>query len=68
MKKKLKYLMKNISGNLLETKSLVEILDEISDFDAKGSTLVYMIKDNIKKSFKDIERCREQFWQLTNSL
>ena len=49
---------KNISGKLLESIYLLEILDEIIDGEAKSGTVLSIIKKNICSAFTEIEDIR----------
>ena len=49
---------KNISGKLLESIYLLEILDEIIDGEAKSGTVLSIIKKNINSTFTEIEDFR----------
>lgn len=49
---------KDISGKLLDTLRLLEILEEMIDCSAKEELLVTIAKRNVELAFKDIEKCR----------
>ncbi len=50
--------MKYISDCMLESLTMLEILDELVDYSRKESTLISKIKHNISKSFNVIESSR----------
>ena len=56
--KDLNYLNKKISNRLLESIRLLDILETLIDGKAKEDILISIIKQNIKKSFNDIQDCR----------
>lgn len=57
--KNLKELTKRISNNLLETISVLDILEEIIDGKRQESFLVSSMQDRIYNAFNDIEECRK---------
>lgn len=56
--KNLEQATKLISDNLLESLTMLEILDELVDYSIKESTLISKIKINLKNSFEQTELCR----------
>lgn len=57
--KNLKNLTAKISNNLLETISVLDILEEIIDGERKESFLVSSMQERIHNAFSDIEECRK---------
>lgn len=55
--KNLRDLTKRISNNLLETISVLDILEEIIDGKRQESFLVSSMQDTIYNAFNDIEEC-----------
>ena len=56
--KNLEQSMKFISASLLESLTMLDILDEIIDYSIKESTIISNIRNNIKNSFEQTELCR----------
>ena len=56
--KNLAELCRDISNELVEALSVVNILYEISDGDSKQEILLKIINKNIRLSFENIEKCR----------
>lgn len=52
-------LNKEISGYLLDSINLLEILENITDGEAREDVLIGLIKRKIKSAFFDIEKCRK---------
>lgn len=52
-------LTKNISRKLLDSKYLLEILQEIIDGESHLATLVSIIENNVNTAFNDISVCRK---------
>ena len=57
--KNLKELTKRISGDLLDTINMLDILKEITDGECKEDFLICSIQKNVKNAFKHIEYCRQ---------
>jgi len=57
--KNLKELTSKISNNLLETISILDILEEIIDGERKEGFLVSSMQMRIHNAFNDIEECRK---------
>ena len=51
-------LNRDISNKLLDSFYLLEILEELSNYDAKEGILLSLVKNNIKSAFDNIEKCR----------
>lgn len=49
---------RDISNRLPDSIYVVEILDELECMGAKESAMLSKIGENIRNTFKDIERCR----------
>ena len=49
---------REISRKLLDSFHILEILEDITEGEAKEDLLIRAVKDNVWKSFKDVERCR----------
>ena len=56
--KNLEQSMKFISDSLLESLTMLDILDELIDYSIKESTIISNIRNNIKNSFEQTELCR----------
>lgn len=56
--KNLQQMTEEISDKLLETRYLLDILDELVNNDAKMHTIVLQSNKNIKFSFDMVEKCR----------
>lgn len=56
--KNLEQSMKFISASLLESLTMLDILDELIDYSIKESTIISNIRNNIKNSFEQTELCR----------
>ena len=53
-----------ISGNLLDSINLLEILDNLADGDSKIDTIIDYLQQNITSAFKNIEKCRKIIYIL----
>ena len=51
-------LNRDISNKLIDSFYLLEILEELSNYDAKEGILLSLVKNNIKSAFDNIEKCR----------
>ena len=54
----LQQMTEEISNKLLETKSFLDIMDELVDEDAKMHILLSNAAKNIMSSFEMVEKCR----------
>jgi flavoprotein len=54
----LQQMTEEISNKLLETKSVLDIIEELTDEDAKMHVLLSQATRNIISSFEMIEKCR----------
>lgn len=57
-KKNIEQFCKNVSDNILDSKVLIEILEDIIDGDNKLYTILRLIESNLDKAFDNIEECR----------
>ena len=57
-------LSRDISDKLINSKFLLEILEEMAMSDAKIGTMISVIKNNITSAFNDIEECRHKIFIL----
>ena len=57
-KRNLEYYTKNISGKILDTIYLAEILEDLVDGEKKSYILIKSIEQNLKTTFNQIEKCR----------
>ena len=64
MEENIEILLKGVSNNLIETEYVLDILYQISDGDGKIETLLNLIGNNTKTSFKNIEFCRKIIFGL----
>ncbi len=55
----LAYKSQNISGKLLKSIYLLEVLEDLSEGEAKEGTLINILQEDIKSAFKDVENCRK---------
>ncbi len=53
------HIMGKISRELLNSKYILEILQEIIDGDGKIGTLTVILRKNLLSCFDNIEKCRE---------
>lgn len=60
--KNLAELSKSISGKLLDLLNLLNTLKDITDGEAKQTTLLTIIQNNIKSAFNEIEQCRKMIY------
>jgi len=60
--KNLAELSKSISGKLLDSLNLLNTLKNITDGEAKQTTLLTIIQNNIKSAFNEIEQCRKMIY------
>lgn len=60
--KNIKNLCKNRSGKLLDSLNLLNTLKDITDGEAKETTLLTIIQNNIKSTFDEIEQCRKMIY------
>ena len=60
--KNLAELSKTISGKLLDSLNLLNTLEDITDGEAKQTTLLTIIQNNIKSAFNEIEQCRKMIY------
>jgi len=60
--KNLAKLSKSISGKLLDSLNLLNTLKDITDGEAKQTTLLTIIQNNIKSAFNEIEQCRKMIY------
>lgn len=60
--KNLAELSKSISGKLLDSLNLLNTLKDIIDGEAKQTTLLTIIQNNIKSAFNEIEQCRKMIY------
>lgn len=60
--KNLADLSKSISGKLLDSLNLLNTLKDITDGEAKQTTLLTIIQNNIKSAFNEIEQCRKMIY------
>ena len=60
--KNLAELSKSISGKLLDSLNLLNTLKDITDGEAKQTTLLTIVQNNIKSAFNEIERCRKMIY------
>ncbi len=60
--KNLAELSKSISGKLLDSLNLLNTLKDITDGEAKQTTLLTIIQNNIKSAFNEIEQCRKMIY------
>ena len=58
-KRNLEYYTKNISGKILDTLYLAEILEDLIDGEKKSYILIKSIEQNLKAAFNQIEKCRK---------
>ncbi|MBQ3311434.1 hypothetical protein IJG72_05085 [bacterium] len=57
-------LTKDISNRLLETKYLLDIMEDIIDGESKLETLHKQVMKNIISAFHEIEECRQKIYIL----
>lgn len=57
--KNLEELTKKISGDLLDTINMLDILKEITDGECKKDFLICSIQKNVNNAFNNIEYCRQ---------
>ena len=57
--KTLGQLCKNISNMIIDSKILIEVLEDILDADKKFLTILSIIEKNLDIAFDEIEKCRE---------
>ncbi len=60
--KNLAELSKSISGKLLDSLNLLNTLKDITDGEAKQTTLLTIVQNNIKSAFNEIEQCRKMIY------
>lgn len=60
--KNIKNLCKNRSGKLLDSLNLLNTLKDITDGEAKETTLLTIIQNNIKSTFDESEQCRKMIY------
>lgn len=60
--KNLAELSKSISGKLLDSLNLLNTLKDITDGEAKQTTLLTIIQNNIKSAFNEIKQCRKMIY------
>ena len=53
-----------ISKNLLDSKNLLEILNDLADGDSKIDTIADYLQQNITSAFINIEKCRKIIYIL----
>lgn len=53
---------KKISGRLIESMHLLDILEDISGDLQKAETIISIVQNNIRTSFNDIENCRQKIY------
>lgn len=58
---------KVISRKLFDSMFLLEILNGLIDGSVKESIMLRIISDNIRFSFKEIEKCRKQICGLSDN-
>ena len=62
--KNLAELSRDISDKLINTKILLEILQEMAMNDAQIGTMISVILNNINDAFNNIEKCRHKIFVL----
>ena len=55
---------RNISDKLVDSKYLIDILEEIAEGEPKLQILINLLKQNIMSAFKEIEECRQKIYIL----
>ena len=58
-RKNLAELTRDISGRLLDSMYLAEVLEEQIDGEAKSDIILKILKNNMKSAFYNIEECRK---------
>lgn len=57
--KNLERLTKDVSGKVLDSMNLLDVLEELSDGDKKIYKIIRLISKNLRCAFGDIETCRK---------
>ena len=55
----LAYKSQNISDKLLKSIYLLEVLEDLSEGEAKEGTLINILQEDIKSAFKEVENYRK---------
>ncbi len=55
---------RNISDKLVDSKYLIDIMEEIAEGEPKLQILINLLKQNIMSAFKEIEECRQKIYIL----